>query len=79
MAYGGQLLCLCALLSYALVFCSARNTIFPHSAPDQEMRMGMKERSLLVMTNDYGEATANRGHDPPSRARPSAGSVGLNG
>ncbi|KAJ4725563.1 Alternative NAD(P)H dehydrogenase [Melia azedarach] len=66
----GFRLCLCLLLAFAVIS-SARNTVFL-SGKDHHDEMGigigMGGRSFMASSlDDYGEPSANRGHDPPSR------------
>ncbi|XP_034886867.1 protein PSY3 [Populus alba] len=71
MAFGVRL-CLCLLLVFAVIS-SARNTI---SFSDNEMVLAVKGRSLKMTLNDYGEPTANRGHDPSQRNKNRGGRRG---
>ncbi|XP_048325161.1 protein PSY3 [Ziziphus jujuba] len=61
MGHGGRL-SLCLFLAFALILCSAsaRHTMLL----SEDVEVGMEGRSLLVTTNDYGDTTANPGHDP---------------
>ncbi|KAK9998347.1 hypothetical protein SO802_017950 [Lithocarpus litseifolius] len=67
MAIGARL-CLCLLFAF-VIMCSARNTIF---LSGNEMVQLASEGRSLVMTDDYSEPSANRGHDP-SRNRGGGG------
>ncbi|KAL0740824.1 hypothetical protein Bca4012_082337 [Brassica carinata] len=58
-------LCVFLLFTFALVSSSARLSL---SFPEDEMRV-VRERSLMVSTNDYGEPSANGRHDPPRGGR----------
>ncbi|KAJ4725564.1 Alternative NAD(P)H dehydrogenase [Melia azedarach] len=67
----GFRLCLCLLLAFAVIS-SARNTVFLSAGKDHHDEMGigigMGGRSFMASSlDDYGEPSANRGHDPPSR------------
>ncbi|KAF9675677.1 hypothetical protein SADUNF_Sadunf09G0057200 [Salix dunnii] len=62
MAFGVRL-CLFLLLVFAAIS-SARNTI---SFSDNEMASAMKWRSLKMTLSDYGDPTANSGHDPSQK------------
>ncbi|KAI4305290.1 hypothetical protein L6164_028662 [Bauhinia variegata] len=67
--------CFCILFAFFLV-CSARNTIL--FSDDDEGSANIVGRSLKMSLEDYGEPTANRGHDP-SRNRNGAGWGGRRG
>ncbi|KAK0603996.1 hypothetical protein LWI29_011012 [Acer saccharum] len=70
MGFGGRL-CLCLLLVFTIVASvSARINTISFSGNDQMVLMG--GRSLKVSIDDYGEPSANRGHDPP-RSRGAGG------
>ncbi|KAG6761173.1 hypothetical protein POTOM_034371 [Populus tomentosa] len=43
---------------------------------DNEMALAVKGRSLKMTLNDYGEPTANRGHDPSQRNKNRGGRRG---
>ncbi|KAK2640717.1 hypothetical protein Ddye_022480 [Dipteronia dyeriana] len=67
-------LCLCLLLVFTIVAsASARTSTISFSGNDQMVLVG--GRSLKVLIDDYGEPSANRGHDPP-RSRGAGGSSG---
>ncbi|KAK9280227.1 hypothetical protein L1049_013914 [Liquidambar formosana] len=66
-------LCWCLVFAFALAIAasSARNTF---SLPGDEMMMvATAGRSLKVSTDDYGDPSANRGHDPRNRVGGSGG------
>ncbi|KAM5583206.1 hypothetical protein ABKV19_003221 [Rosa sericea] len=77
MGFGGIRLCLSLLLAFAVVSSASRNTIDPFSVSDNdEMVMTMEGRSLMARLDDYGDTTANRGHDPPSASKAKPGKLG---
>lgn len=52
-----------------------RSTFFHglYNVTGDEIVLAMEERSLMADIEDYSEPTANRGHDPPSRAKGGGG------
>nr|GLL42935.1 protein PSY3-like [Ipomoea trifida] len=62
----GFRLCICLLFASAIISSSARNTI--SISGDEMLVVEMEGRSMEMRVDDYGEATANHGHDPRNRA-----------
>ncbi|GKU93405.1 hypothetical protein SLEP1_g6999 [Rubroshorea leprosula] len=63
----------CLLFTFALVS-SARLSISTPAVSGEEAVWSVKGRSLMsVRLDDYGEASANKGHDPPSARKKGQG------
>ncbi|KAB2050426.1 hypothetical protein E1A91_A13G257800v1 [Gossypium mustelinum] len=63
---------LCFFLLFTLTIVSSACKAISISSGD-EILIATKERSLVANIEDYSEPTANRGHDPTSRARSGGG------
>ncbi|MBA0784297.1 hypothetical protein Gotri_001885 [Gossypium trilobum] len=59
---------LCFVLLFAFTILSSAPKAISISSGD-EILIATEERSLIANIEDYSEPTANRGHDPASRAR----------
>ncbi|CAL5353157.1 hypothetical protein ACSBR2_032588 [Camellia fascicularis] len=62
----GIRLWLCLFFGFVII-CCARNTISLSESKVAIVVEAMEGRSLRVNLNDYGEASANHGHDPRTR------------
>ncbi|XP_017645351.1 protein PSY3-like [Gossypium arboreum] len=62
---------LCFFLLFTLTIVSSACKAI--SISSDEILIATKERSLVANIEDYSEPTANRGHDPTSRARGGGG------
>ncbi|CAN8315314.1 unnamed protein product [Cochlearia groenlandica] len=64
-SFSSIVLCLFLIFTFALVSSHARLSV---AFPENEVTV-VKERFLMVSTNDYGEPSANGKHDPPRGGR----------
>ncbi|KAL1195737.1 Protein PSY3 [Cardamine amara subsp. amara] len=66
MGYSSSRMGLCLVLFFTFAFISSARVSVSFS--ETEMTV-VRERSLMVSTNDYSDPTANGRHDPPRGGR----------